>query len=181
MKRFVAAALLASALPALADNAKAPQPAAPGSVPPSAAANALRPDLAVSLSPDAPGAWPAFFTVKNVGGSKSEAEYFRIGVFVVGEDPLTKKNCVPRYTGLDVLIPALTPGESRTVSPAGFVAANVKYMPALPNTPPPAVRDGTMRCTFQVGGSLADVGKNDANKANDTVTRNLTFTTPVKP
>lgn len=176
-------ALLALAVPAAADTAKGqPQTKAPSAnVPQPAALNALRPDLAVSMSPNAPGQWPMHFAVVNVGGSKSEDTYVRIGVFVVGEDPVTKKSCVPRYTGSDTLVKGLGPTESKLVYPTGFNPADVKFMSAPPNAPPPVVKDGVVACTFQVGASLANVGKNDANPANDSVVRNLTFTMAVKP
>lgn len=175
--------LLALALPAATDTAKGqPQAKAPSAnVPQPAALNALKPDLAVSMSPNVPDQWPMHFAVVNIGGSKSEDEYLRIGVFVVGEDPVTKKSCVPRYTGFDTLIKGLDPTKSIVVQPLGFNPANVKYMPSPPNAPPPVVKDGVVKCTFQVGASLANNGKNDANYANDQVIRNLTATMPVHP
>ncbi len=179
---FAFLALAAVGHPAAADSSKRPATTAPSvPIPQPAMRNALKPDLAVSLSPDLPGQWPMHFAVVNIGGSKSEDEYLRIGVFVVGEDPVTKKSCVPRYTGSDTLIKGLKPTESVVVQPSGFATANVKYMPAPPNAPPPVPHDGVIKCAFQVGASLADAGKNDANYANDSIVKNLTFTMPVKP
>jgi hypothetical protein len=177
-------ALLALPLQAAADNAKGqPQTKAPSAnVPQPAALNALKPDLAVSFGPDLQGSqWPSGFIVRNIGGTKSEDEYLRIGVFVVGEDPVTKKSCIPRYTGSDTLIKGLAPNESKVVQPVGLNPTDIKYMPAAPNAPPPVVKDGLVKCTFQVGASLANNGKNDANYANDQVIRNLTVPMPAKP
>ena len=180
---FTLAALALLALPASADTSKGqPQLKAPSAnVPQPAALNALKPDLAVSMSPNAPDQWPMHFAVVNIGGSKSEDEYLRIGVFVVGEDQVTKRSCVPRYTGSDTLIKGLAPTESKVVQPASLNPADIKYMPAPPNAPSPVVKDGVVKCTFQVGASLANNRKNDANYANDVVVRNVTFTMQAKP
>lgn len=180
---FTLAAIALLALPGSADTAKGqPQAKAPSvNVSQSAALNALKPDLAVSMSPNAPDQWPMHFAIVNIGGSKSEDESFRIGVFVVGEDAVTKKSCIPRYTGSDTLIEGLDPTKSIVVQPLGFNPADIKYMPSPPNAPPPVVKDGVVKCTFQVGASLANNGKNDSNYTNDVVVRNVTVTMQAKP
>jgi hypothetical protein len=170
------AALSLLALPAPAEETKKGQTSEASSSAVSAAAHSLRPDLKAGLLPDLPNTWPTQYTVQNVGGAKSEDTNVRIGVFVVGEDPVSKKSCIPRYAGLDKLVLGLNPGAMTTVMPVGPDPSKIKYMPG----PAPVVVGSTVKCTFQVGLSIANVGHNDSNSANDAVIRNLHIDMPSK-
>jgi hypothetical protein len=105
-----------------------------------------------------------------------------------GGSPQTKAHSasIPQAAALKALLPdlsikGLAPTESKVIQPVGLNPNEIKYMPAPPNAPPPVVKDGVVKCTFQVGASLANNGKNDANYANDVVVRNVTFTMQAKP
>jgi hypothetical protein len=147
------------------------------------------PDLAVSVDPDFSTVWPAKFVVKNVGETKSEDTLLRVKVEVLqGDLDVVKQNCKPRFTDFDEVVSELAPGASKTISPPS-ASGPIRFRPGLTvqpvATPTPAPGGSPVQqvvaCQFAVSAELAqNHNLNDANRANDKVTRTIHVDVPLK-
>ena len=93
------------------------------------------PDLAVSVEPDLPTAWPTAFRVRNLGSHFSDETTLDVSVEVLqGDLDVVKQNCHPRFTDFKVKVPNIIQKDSALLNPPPPEPMKIRYRPGLLKT-----------------------------------------------